>query len=129
MTRSDHSYSTRLGHWLAAIAIPKFGNLMIRSKESSVKAKLGAFRSAIAIYSSDAEGFYPLQRDVLVPRYIEEIPTIQIPAPVNHPPSAEVGSILDDWAGAEAWFYETGTGSLAINCTHVDSRGGVWSSF
>ncbi|MBK8871456.1 MAG: prepilin-type N-terminal cleavage/methylation domain-containing protein [Elusimicrobia bacterium] len=46
---------------LAAIAIPKFAELITKSKESSAKGTLGAVRSAITIYYSDTEGYFPLQ--------------------------------------------------------------------
>jgi prepilin-type N-terminal cleavage/methylation domain-containing protein len=44
---------------LAAIAIPKFGNMIIKAKEAAVKANLGALRGALTIYYSDNEGIYP----------------------------------------------------------------------
>ena len=44
---------------LAAIAIPKFADLVTKSKESAVKGSLGSVRSAISIYYSDTEGVFP----------------------------------------------------------------------
>src|SRR3954468_18464129 len=44
---------------LAAVAIPKFADLVTKSKEASVKANLGAVRSALSIYYGDSEGSYP----------------------------------------------------------------------
>ncbi|HNG46017.1 MAG TPA: prepilin-type N-terminal cleavage/methylation domain-containing protein, partial [Elusimicrobiota bacterium] len=44
---------------LAAIAIPKFANLVVKSREAAMKGQLGAIRSALSIYYSDNEGFYP----------------------------------------------------------------------
>ncbi len=44
---------------LAAIAIPKFGNLVIKAREASVKGALGTLRSAISIYYANNEGQYP----------------------------------------------------------------------
>ncbi|MBK7546276.1 MAG: prepilin-type N-terminal cleavage/methylation domain-containing protein [Elusimicrobia bacterium] len=44
---------------LASIAIPKFGKLIIRSKEAAVKGKLGSLRSAISIYYAENEGEFP----------------------------------------------------------------------
>ena len=46
---------------LAAIAIPKFANLVVKAKEASIKGKLGTLRSAISIYYADNEGIYPPQ--------------------------------------------------------------------
>src|ERR1041385_5507220 len=44
---------------LAAVAIPKFADLVTKSKEASVKGGLGAVRSAVSIYYGDMEGQYP----------------------------------------------------------------------
>ena len=41
---------------LAAIAIPKFANLITKSRESAVKGSSGGIRGAVTIYYSDTEG-------------------------------------------------------------------------
>ncbi|HND63455.1 MAG TPA: prepilin-type N-terminal cleavage/methylation domain-containing protein, partial [Elusimicrobiota bacterium] len=41
---------------LAAIAIPKFANLVVKAKEASVRGKIGSVRSAMSIYYADNEG-------------------------------------------------------------------------
>ena len=65
---------------LAAIAIPEFGHLITKSQEGSTKANLGALRSALSIYYSDMEGFYPTDINALVPKYIQQIPTAVFPS-------------------------------------------------
>src|SRR5216684_2042121 len=44
---------------LAAIAIPKFAQLITKGNEANTKGNLGALRSALSIYYGDTEGFYP----------------------------------------------------------------------
>lgn len=44
---------------LASIAIPKFANLIDKSRESTLKGSLGSLRSALEIYYVDNEGIYP----------------------------------------------------------------------
>src|SRR5208283_2153157 len=44
---------------LAAIAIPKFADLLRKAREGQLKAQLGTLRSALSIYYSDMEGLYP----------------------------------------------------------------------
>lgn len=68
---------------LAAIAIPKFSNLIIKAKEATVKAHLGSLRSTFSIYYADNEGFLPRfgsgasnLNDLFLPKYIERIPVI-----------------------------------------------------
>lgn len=45
---------------LATIAIPKFGNLIDKSREAVVKGNIGNLRSALSIYYADNEGIYPM---------------------------------------------------------------------
>lgn len=44
---------------LAAIALPRFANLVDKSVEAASKGNLGTLRSACAIYYADNEGLYP----------------------------------------------------------------------
>ena len=44
---------------LAAIALPKFGNLITKSKEGANKGSTGALRGALNIYYADNEEYYP----------------------------------------------------------------------
>ena len=45
---------------LAAVAVPKFADLVTKSKEASVKGSLGSVRSALSIYYGDTEGIFPV---------------------------------------------------------------------
>jgi type II secretory pathway pseudopilin PulG len=44
---------------LASIAIPKFSNMVRKAQEARIKGNMGAIRSAISIYYSDMEGYFP----------------------------------------------------------------------
>jgi type IV pilus assembly protein PilA len=44
---------------LAGIAIPRYMNFVRRSREGATKGNLGAIRSALNIYYSDMDGFFP----------------------------------------------------------------------
>lgn len=115
---------------LAAIAIPKFGDLIVRAQESAIKAQLGAIRGSISIYYADLEGIFPpyspgLNALTNGKKYISEIPKIKIPRISNH-----TGSLVTNVFGDvtftiknNAFFYTSGTGVIMVNCTHSDSRG------
>src|ERR1700733_4893929 len=51
---------------LASIAVPKFANLVRKSQEGATKGNLGVIRSALSIYYSDMEGFYPCSGTPLI---------------------------------------------------------------
>jgi len=48
---------------LAAVAIPKFGNMLEKSREGATKGNLGALSSAVSNYYSDQQGWYPITLD------------------------------------------------------------------
>lgn len=129
---------------LASIAIPKFANLILKSKESAVKGKLGSIRSAISIYYSDTEGLFPgdnLNSLKAGAKYLDGIPLLEIPS--QHPGSAFVDN--NDTLGMAAllisdngqWKYWNWTmpsmsgavtqGQFWIGCTHTNTKGTIWS--
>ncbi|MBL0348885.1 MAG: prepilin-type N-terminal cleavage/methylation domain-containing protein [Elusimicrobia bacterium] len=131
---------------LASIAIPKFGGLVIRSKEAAVKGKLGSLRSAISIYYAENEGEFPTNAHWLVPKYLDEIPSCSIPTVADHvegnrirnilslPGPHETGGPLWDWfepliPPGTPYIFLVPTGRVYINCIHTDSQGVLWSVF
>ncbi len=120
---------------LAAVAIPKFADLMNKGKESTVKSNLGALRSALSIYYGDNE-IYPSDMTVGLTtdqKYFKEIPMIKIPSVLGNPGHVDltgVTSALND-GGAEAWIYMLNahdTGQVLVNCSHPDSKSNIWST-
>lgn len=120
---------------LAAIAIPKFADMLIKAKEAGVKGKTGAFRSALTIYYADLEGYLPFTTNVptaLVPKYISEIPSISIPTVSTHRNSNIISvayAQYADWGSQRAWYYDGTTPRVIVNCVHRDTRGSSWSKF
>ncbi len=118
---------------LAAIAIPKFADLIRKSNEGATKGNLGAIRSALSIYYGDLEGQYPLNVDDLTQggKYLSKIPKAK--SPPYHPDVAtfENSSAPGDLGG---WLYsnvmtDANFGTLWVNCTHTDSKGKVWTVY
>ncbi len=120
---------------LSAIAIPRFGNMIVRSKESSTKGNLGAFRAAICIYYSDNEGIHPAPGGLAVSltsgsRYLDVIPPAHIPPPGNHPVTNTVTDFAGAYTDAGDWMYQsTASGTLTVNCTHTDTISHIWSTW
>lgn len=127
---------------LAMVAIPKFGDMVIRAKEAHVLGNLGIIRSTISIYYADNEGQNPTRLDeALIPTYMSKFPAVTIPPikAAGTPGHANVGltwsgpiTSICDAATKDIWLYVNqgpGQGSLLVNCTHVNSRGNVWSSY
>src|SRR5213078_2584689 len=66
---------------LAAIAIPKFAELIRKSSEGASKGNLGALRSAMSIYYGDMEGTYPANMTALTigGKYLTVVPPAKAP--------------------------------------------------
>jgi prepilin-type N-terminal cleavage/methylation domain-containing protein len=117
---------------LAAIAIPKFADLVTKSKESAVKGSLGSVRSALSIYYSDTEGVFPSTGSLSAAlttgsKYLKELPFISVPKPGNHNNVNSEASAVNDTGD---WFYPSQQeGHVAVNCSHADSKTSTWSTW
>ncbi len=118
---------------LAAVAIPKFADLIRKAQEAACKGQLGALRSALSIYYGTEEGVWPTNvSSALTPTYIQAIP------------NAKPGTGLDDnavtnesgtgndltIAGTAGWWYnanQSGTyaGCIKVNTTATDTKLGA----
>src|SRR3989338_1227249 len=87
---------------LAAIAIPKFAELIRKSSEGASKGNLGALRSAMSIYYGDMEGQYPSNITALTigGKYLTVIPNAK--APNYHSDAATVVLLTDSAAPSDA---------------------------
>lgn len=127
---------------LAGIAIPRYLNFIRRSHEAATKGHLGALRSALAIYYSDVEGFYPAANAVggspFIGRgatnYLDEIKGAYEDCDTSsHDNVATIrtGVTLDGGVNnTGGWQYETSGGSLfsttsarwLVNCSNIDTK-------
>ena len=129
---------------LAAVAIPKFADMMRKSKEANTKAGLANLRSTLTIYSADHDGQYPTDRmESLIPKYIEVLPTAKFGA--YHPDTDNVRNTNPDLgcAGAHSgdlgeWAYcnqseadrtafcgsydDISWGKVWVHCDHTDLK-------
>ena len=118
---------------LAAIAIPKFANLIRKSNEGASKGNLGSIRGALSIYYGDLEGQYPNDMSSLdfMGKYMTAIPPAKVPN--YHTDSSVItnGAAPTDAGG---WLYDNVTGdpnmgTVWVNCTHTDTKGSVWTVY
>src|SRR5690349_9072347 len=70
---------------LAAIAIPKFADMLEKSRDGATKGNLTALNGAISIYFGDQQGIYPTNLTMVntgdswnfLVKYIESIPPVK----------------------------------------------------
>lgn len=121
---------------LAAIAIPKFAQLVTKSKEGATKGSVGSVRSALSIYYGDMEGLYPVTTYALTinGKYLASIPFAKVP---NYHPDASsesTGSPAAAVTDQGGWAYTNNStdgnfGSLWVNCSHTDTKGTNWTTY
>jgi prepilin-type N-terminal cleavage/methylation domain-containing protein len=120
---------------LAAIAIPKFAELIRKSSEGASKGNLGGLRSALTIYYGDMEGQYPdhISGLTLGGKYIGAIPVAKVPN-YHNDSSSELDGPLAVTTDVGGWVYNNTVGSvndggMLINCSHTDTKGSVWTAY
>jgi prepilin-type N-terminal cleavage/methylation domain-containing protein len=127
---------------LAAIAIPQFANLVSKSQEGRTKANLGTIRSALSIYYGDSEGWYPFTTAgsnlpilTIGAKYLQVVPNADLPKTTNNAGHASINTDVVVAADGGGWYYDNGGaasvtwGKALVNCTHMDLKGAVWSTY
>ena len=125
---------------LAAIAIPKFADLIKKSKEGATKGSLASIRSAVTIYYGENEGVYPSTASAagtdgadvstefggaLIPRYLSSMPIVKLGIS-GTPDSALVYLDAAYTQNKKGWGYTgSGTGQVFVSCTALDSKDAV----
>ncbi|OGS08695.1 MAG: hypothetical protein A2270_01635 [Elusimicrobia bacterium RIFOXYA12_FULL_51_18] len=121
-------------------ALEKIGKIIAASAketEDSRKAKdsLNAFRSALAVFHADKSGFFPVNPEELVDKYLPRIPYIKLP---GHPTGNNSVQILTGIKSTEELFQKVGDsggwfyvgdkaspiwGTVIFDCNHRDYNG------
>jgi type IV pilus assembly protein PilA len=116
---------------LAAIAIPKFADLISKSKEGATKGGLSAVRSSLQVYYGDHEGIYPHDTLTILTtdgKYINEIPTAKLPG-TGVGDSADVTAYSSMTAGGAAYVPAIATDAVGWAYANDDSVNGTWGNF
>jgi len=117
---------------LAAIAVPRFADLMRKAKEGSTKGNLGVLRSCLKIYYAGNDGTFPTKLADMIPKYIEKIPPARIGA-YNHPERSGETATTNDASLTDGWVYPNSTsskfGQVWVNCTHLNTKQTIISSW
>ena len=88
---------------LAAIAIPRFAQMLEKSREGATKGNLAAMRSAVSIYYSEREGTWPNDLTTMFTSYLYPIPAAKA-SPLGNTNSITLLSTLPAAAGT-GWCY------------------------
>jgi len=113
---------------LAAIAIPRFANLIDRARQARTQGNLGSIRSSMSIYYGTTEGTWPSTLEVLIDTsvaagpFLDQIPTVLLPASMGHTEANTSDAALDHTAD---WFYNgaAANGVVLVDCSHTEIGG------
>jgi general secretion pathway protein G len=118
---------------LAAIAIPRFAQMLEKSREGSTKGNLGSIKSAASIYYGDTQGVWPTTLQSLsaygFSRYLDNVSPVKVTgafvAGAASPSGANVTmttmSSVPTGSGV-GWMYDSSFGSVYVNSTVKDSK-------
>ena len=111
---------------LAVTVIIIGGNSIRKANENVAKGNLGILRMSIMTYYGTNEGVWPSNPlpNSLIPNYVNEIPYLNLN---DHPRTNQVaGPNITDSGG---WCYDSATGKICIDCTHLGLEGTQISSW
>lgn len=119
---------------LAAIAIPRFAQMLEKAREASTKGNIGALKSAASIYYGDWEGKWPSTLDTApdrpFSRYMDVIPKVKVTAPneVDYSPDEDGDAmhylvrLVPPSMKGFGWAYDSQTGNVYINSVSIDTK-------
>ena len=118
---------------LAAIALPRFAQMLEKSREGATKGNLGSIKSAASIYYGDTQGVWPTTLDTGIAysfsKYLDSLAPVKVTSSfVAGAPSAAGRNVSLTSAGAaptsssSGWLYDSSTGNVYVNSTVQDSR-------
>ncbi len=118
---------------LAAIAIPKFAQMLEKSREGATKGNLAAIRSAVTIYYSEKEGTFPGDLTTAFTSYLYPIPAAKA-TPLGNSTVVVMATTIPSAVGT-GWCYITDPTSMPFqgyvfaNSTGTDTKGSSFTTY
>lgn len=120
---------------LAAVAIPKYGELLEKANLGATLGNLTSIRSAISMYYSNNMGFPPSIDLSNCPAFKEFIgdtlPYVKAKKPYSNPPygnGVTLGTLIPNTMGS-GWYYNYTNGNVFINSIANDISGNSYTTY
>ncbi len=118
---------------LAAIAIPRFAQMLEKSREGSTKGNLGSIKSAASIYYGDIQGIWPTTLQSFstyaFSRYLDNISPVKVTGAFVAGSASPSGNKVTmttmssvPTTSSTGWLYDSNFGSVYVNSTVKDSK-------
>jgi len=129
---------------LSAVAIPKFSDMLEKSREGATKGNVGAIKSAVSIYYGDNQGIFPDDLDTALNKfgaYLDRMPPVKVRGPNTFKLSGTDISVTIDTDKAlalvadniatntDGWRYNNKTGDVWVNNSQPDTKGVTYSLY
>ena len=126
---------------LAAIAIPRFAQMLEKSREGSTKGNLGSIKSAASIYYGDTQGIWPttLQSGSVsygFSRYLDNVSPVKVTGSFVAGAASPAGNMVSmtSMSGVPTtsntgWLYDSNLGDVYVNSTVKDSKSIAYSFY
>jgi len=128
---------------LAAIALPKFADMIEKSREGSTKGNAGAMKSANSIYYGDFQGVWPTTLNTFstykYSLYLDNIPQVKVTGKFDSNVTATtkpvgvtvvyVGANVVPSTSSSGWLYDSTNGITYVNSTLRDSKQVAYSFY
>lgn len=113
---------------LAAVAIPRYAQMLERAREGATKGNLSCIRTAVEIYYAKNEGQWPgLVGMAVFSEYLNPIP------PAKARPLGNSSNITFDStppsASGTGWRYDSTSGTVWCNSNENDGKGTSFSTY
>src|SRR5437016_1138133 len=117
---------------LAAIAIPKFSNSSLRSKESALRAELKLLRDGVELFKNDTTCFPAVATDlsaVASPSNCYNTSGVSISVPAGSWKGPYISAIDNDPVSGTGFSYTGTTGVFKASASGTDSTGVAYSTY
>ncbi|HXL72315.1 MAG TPA: type II secretion system protein [bacterium] len=125
---------------LAAIAIPRFAQMLEKSKEGATKGNIGAMKSASEIYYGNWQGIWPTtlwsSGSFSFSQNLDNVPLVKVTGAFVAGSTNPSGNIVSYTAQLSAptndgsgWLYDSTGGYVYVNSTTHDSQAMAYSFY
>jgi prepilin-type N-terminal cleavage/methylation domain-containing protein len=123
---------------LAAVAIPRFAEMLEKAREGATKGNVGAIKSAVSIYYGDNTGIWPNDITFNFSKYMDRMPPVKITHPGTLGGVTLAGSITTVTnvtvdatiaTNGDGWKYNATSGNVWVNNSQTDTKGTAYSMY
>ncbi len=118
---------------LAAIALPRLGQMLEKSREGDTKGNLNSIHSAASIYYGDQRGIWPSTLSTLnaysFSQYLDVVAPVKVTGYFVAGALSPVGSLVTmttqgsvPTGSGTGWLYDSNVGEVYVNSTVTDSK-------